>query len=260
MKRLAPAYKIMDDPELDRIFTDAYREALSKVEGVEKEKRMADHIDAYAELFEQDLRRRDLTLNERTRIMSAFRRRLALAREEAGKRGLRLKKRAIIASSIGAGVLAIIMLFILATQPFRPVADIKAELASYYEKVDEGYGLYAKRYYALLNKYGAKLGPTTVADYRKTMETELDEHFLENLAFVEAGELRYVDDAKDWASYFPEKEDREERRRRVDNVFQAGMGKVLGGAWETVKQEAGKLFNEAEDKLKGLVDRLGPKD
>ncbi|HQO65183.1 MAG TPA: hypothetical protein PLI66_00500, partial [Spirochaetales bacterium] len=84
----------------------------------------------------------------------------------------------------------------------------------------------------------------------------LDEHFNEYLDRVVASELQYADDAKAWAKLFPDKEEREERYRAVDNAFQAGLGKAVGATWDTVKKETGSLFEEAGEAVKKLVDTV----
>ena len=66
---------------------------------------------------------------------------------------------------------------------------IERELGSYYAKVDAGTGAYAKRYFALLAKHGAKLGSMKAEGYDRSMRAELDEHFNESLDRVVAGEL-----------------------------------------------------------------------
>jgi len=256
MKTKETSARIMDDPVLDTLFAEAYREALARVGGLEHEKRLADHVDAYAELFERDLAARDLSAEERRELVAAFRARLASVREEKARLRARTRKRALVGGLIAACVLATGGVYLAAAQPFKAAAEIERELDSYYAKVDAGTGAYAKRYFALLAKHGGKLPAGKAADYDVTMRTELDEHFDEYLARVVVGELRYADDAKAWAKLFPEKEEREARYRKVDNAFQAGMGKAVGATWDAVKKEAGSLFEEAGEAVKKIVDKV----
>jgi len=246
----------MDDPVLDRLFTEAYRDALARVGGLEQEKRLADHVEAYAELFERDLDARDLSDSERREMVAAFKRRLASVREERDALRRRRRGRALIGGLIAACVLATGGLYLASAQPFKAAAEIERELGLYYAEVDAGTGAYAKRYFALLAKHGSKLGSVKAEDYGRSMRAELDEHFNEYLDRVVAGELQYADDAKAWAKLFPDKEEREERYRAVDNAFQAGLGKAVGATWDTVKKETGSLFEEAGEAVKKLVDTV----
>ncbi|HOZ73404.1 MAG TPA: hypothetical protein PK179_12885, partial [Spirochaetales bacterium] len=253
MKTKETRSRVMDDPVLDRLFTEAYRDALARVGGLEQEKRLADHVEAYAELFERDLDARDLSDSERREMVAAFKRRLASVREERDALRRRRRGRALIGGLIAACVLATGGLYLASAQPFKAAAEIERELGLYYAKVDAGTGAYAKRYFALLAKHGSKLGSVKAEDYGRSMRAELDEHFNEYLDRVVAGELQYADDAKAWAKLFPDKEEREERYRAVDNAFQAGLGKAVGATWDTVKKETGSLFEEAGEAVKKLV-------
>lgn len=248
--------RVMDDPVLDRLFSEAYRDALARVGGIEQEKRLADHVDAYAELFERDLAARDLSGAERREMVAAFRRRLASVQEDKARLRARGRRRALVAGLVAVAVLAIGGIYLAAAQPFKAAAEIERELDAYYARVDAGTGDFAKRYFALLAKHGGKLAAGRAEGYDAAMRAELDERFGEYLARVVAGELEYADDAKAWAKLFPEKEEREARYRKVDNAFQAGVGKAVGATWDTLKKEAGSLFEEAGEAVKKIVDSV----
>ena len=74
-------FHVMGDPELDLIFTEAYRKTLRRVERTEREKEFRDHVDAMAELFERELSSRDLTPAETREFVQAFKRQIEQARE-----------------------------------------------------------------------------------------------------------------------------------------------------------------------------------
>lgn len=253
MKNKQRPLKVMNDPKLDRIFTEAYREAFRQAENLENDKQLADHIDAYAEIFERDLYGKDLSAAERQKFVAAFRTYIKDAKE---KQEIKTKKRkrifgTVLGSIAGAAVLSI-GIYILAAQPFKTTAEIESELSSYMIKVDEGLDGYADKYFSLLKKHGSKLPPGKAAEYSDLMYDEVDEHFNELLAKVEAGELRYADDAKKWADILPDPEEREVRKQAVDNAFQEGLGESIGSTWETVKREAGEIIEEAGGFLKGI--------
>jgi hypothetical protein len=81
------------------------------------------------------------------------------------------------------------------------------------------------------------------------MYRELDEQFEELLGRVEAGETAYYDDARKWAGYFPEKEERKVRRQKVDNAMAQWIGRTVDESVEKVLEGAKDLIDQAREKM-----------
>ncbi len=63
---------IINNPRLDRIFSEAYRNTMRQVALREQDKHDEDYFKTFADLFEQDLHNRDLSDRERQEFMRAF--------------------------------------------------------------------------------------------------------------------------------------------------------------------------------------------
>ena len=245
MKR---SLRVMDDPRLDSIFTDVYLRTMEAVERREGEKRRRDHIDAYAELFEEDLRRRDLTEGERREFAMAFRE-YVMKTIDRRKRAEQVRRRAFLLGGSGILVvgLSVFLLYAAIARPFMPVAKVETELQYYIEKVESGYGNYTRRFYRLLRRQDRKLGPDRVAYYDELMYSELDEHFQDLIAKLEQGEVVYYDDARRWAGHFPEAEERKERKQQAGNAMAQGVGRTVGDTVKSVGEAVKDLLNKASD-------------
>lgn len=243
--------KVINNPRLDRIFTDAYANTMKQVELREQDKHDADYYDVFSGLFEKELYNRDLTAEERTEFMSVFRREVQRLQDE---RDARSKKRRRMLVGGGSSAVAVLFLafgiYTAAARPFMPVSKVTEQLDYNLEKVEEGYGSYSRKFYRLLNQQERKLPAGAASDYRSTMYDTLDRHFDESIALLEAGEVRYYDDAKQWASRFPEAEEREDRKNQAENAFKKGLGAAVGDTIDDVKEGAKNLFRRAVDYIK----------
>jgi hypothetical protein len=247
---------IINNPRLDRIFSDAYRNTMKQVAEREQDKHDEDYYKTFSGLFEQDLYNRDLTSAERQEFMETFHREIESLQEDAERRHKKNKKVYLIGGSVLLSAAALsIGIYIAAVRPFMPVEKITTDLSYYLMKVVEGSGSYSKKFYALIEKQGQKLTLETEAAYRSDMYNSLDNHFDDTIARLEAGEVRYYDDAKDWASRFPEAEERVDRKEVAENAFKKGLGTAVGKTLEDVKEGAKNLFTKAADFIKDLFRR-----
>jgi hypothetical protein len=146
-------------------------------------------------------------------------------------------------------------IYLAVARPFLPVEEVASELDYFLEKVEDGYGSYTQKFYRLLDRQGNKLAVATESAYRSDMYNTLEEHFDESVARVEAGEIRYYDDAKDWASRFPEAEERADRKEVADNALNKGLGTAIGTTIDEVKEGAKEFFEKAADFIKDAVNR-----
>lgn len=247
---------VIQNPRLDRIFTEAYRNTMKQVSLREQDKHDEDYYRTFSELFEQDLSNRDLTEEERQTFMSAFHREITSLGETADKNRERRRRLVLFG---GSGLLCAAALsfgiYVAAVRPFMPVEKVTANLDYYLEKVEDGYGSYARKFYRLIDRQGGKLPAQTEAVYRSDMYATLDSHFDETIERLEAGELLYHDDAKEWASRFRESEERTDRKELADNAFRKGLGAALGGTLKEVTEGAKDFFQKAADYMKDAVRR-----
>ena len=255
-KRPGNAMQVMQSPRLDKIFTEAYRSTMKKVELREADKHASDYISTFSGLFEQDLRKRDLTPVEREEFMDAFHRELDNLHQHSLESSQKRKRALIIAGSSTAGALALSFgIFTATARPFMPLPKIESQLTYYLEKVDEGFGSYSKKFYTLIDKQSRKLPDATEQQYRTDMYTYLDKHFDTTIDKLESGEIRFYDDAKHWASRFPESEEQKDRKEQADNAFKKGLGTAVGDSLEEVKEGAKDLIKNAVDFIKDAINR-----
>ena len=240
--------RVMGNPKLDRAFRQAYEEALRAVDRLERDKSAGDRLDAFADLFEDSLRTRDLTPGERTEIVGAFKSYVADTGRREDQR--RKRRRSMLGFAGGSAALLFAVVFgiyLLAARPFTSVSSVEAELEACIEQVDESYGDYANRFYKLLDRYDRRLGDTAVADYNQRMREVLDREFSETLAKVVAGEIRYYDDARKWAGLYPEAELRSAKREEAQNALAEGLKRSVGGTVEDVVDGAKNLLQRVGD-------------
>ena len=238
---------IMGDPELDRIFTEAYRDTMRNVDVVERDKSVRDRIDAFTELFKRDLYSRDLTPAEREAVVAAFRSYIEGADRRAAEEGAKRRRRFTVLGSYALGAAVIGGLILMAVyRPFTPVSAVEERLQSYYERVDEGAGGFSRKYFRTVDRFDRKLGDARTAELRAKMNAEIDENLMEYIQKVESGEIAYYDDARTWAGYFTEREVRKAKRQIVQNALVKGVGEAMGEATESVIQGA-----------KGLIEKAG---
>ena len=238
-------FHIMGDPELDLIFTEAYRNTLRQVEKTERDREFRDHVEAMAELFERELSTRDLTVEERKEFVRAFKRQVEHAEQDLLERRAESRRLRRLGAMIFVSVLAVSGLFYVGTvKPFTSLDTITTELHEDLEKVRSGYGSYAEDYYRTLEKYRRRLGPERLREYGETMYGELDVQFEGLVERVEAGEIVYFDDARE---YFPEKEDRKARRSRADSAMAKWIGRKVDESVDRVLEGAKDLIDKATD-------------
>ena len=252
MKRKTPT--VMKNPRLDKIFAEAYRNTIRQVAVREQDKHDEDYYQTFSQLFEQDLYNRDLTAEEREQFMSAFQKEIESLQESASRRGARRRKTLLVG---GSGLFCILALsfaiYTVAARPFMPVEKVTTNLDYYLGKVEDGYGSYTRKFYRVIDRQGGKLPVQTEAAYRSNMYATLDNHFDETIERLEAGEIRYYDDAKEWASRFPEPEERADRKRLAANAFKKGLGTSLGTTLEEAKEGVRDLVKKAADFIKDAV-------
>jgi hypothetical protein len=247
---------VLKNPRLDRIFSSAYQSTMKEVAQREDDKHDGDYFRAFSEIFEKDLYNRDLSAEERAGFMEVFHREIASLRQKDDVNRKRKKRRlAIIVSSFVGALLLSFAMYTAVSRPFMPKAKVTTQLDYYFEKVDEGYGSYAGKYYRLIDQQSRKLGVEEVDEYQSAMYISLDRQFDETITSLEAGEIRFYDDAKDWASRFPDTEERKDRKELADNAFKKGLGATVGGAIDDVKEGARNLFEKAGDYIKDVLGR-----
>ena len=137
----------MKDPKMDRIFKNAYYATLKVVERREIDKSVQDHINAYVELFEQELDRRDLTAEEQRAFLEAFK--TTMKQADLHRQKMRKTRKRFF--TIGGGSIAVVVLlaFILhvcINRPFMPLTKVEADLQYYLERVDSGFWEFSEKY------------------------------------------------------------------------------------------------------------------
>ena len=247
---------VIRNPRLDKIFSEAYRNTMRDVALREEDKHNADYHQIFSELFEKDLYNHDLTSEERAEFMEVFHREIVTLRKSDEENRRKRRRFMFIGGSSLAGILLLSFgLWVAAARPFMPVSKIITQLDYYLEKVDDGYGSYANKFYRLVDQQGRKLPGGAEVGYRDAMYDSLDGHFDETIASLESGEVRYYDDAKKWASRFPEAEERKDRKELADNAFKKGLGAAVGETLDDVKEGAKNLLERAGDFIKDVVGR-----
>lgn len=246
-------FRVMGNARLDRIFNQAYQKTMHDVDREEQAKRAGDHLDAFEELFDQELSGRDLTAKERAFFLSKFREYIQNTEENRHETKLRQKKRFVLGSSvIVAAGLSLFLLYAAIYRPFTPIDTVETQLVEYLQKVElNDIGEYAKKFYNLLGKYDRRLGNTVTEEYKNAMYESLHAQFGVLIGRLQEGEIRYFDDAKKWAGHFPDREDRRARREQVDNALAEGLGEAVGGTLEKVKTGIKGLFEDIKESIKG---------
>ena len=216
-------------------------------------------IEAFSELFEQELLNRDLSEAERAAFAVAFRRYITQALAEENQRRQQ-RKRIVVFSAAGltALFLCAALGYLLIARPLTPVTKVEAELQFYLGKVETGYGEYAKKYYGSLRRYDRKLGLEKTAEYRERMYAELDEQFLSLLEKIRAGEVVYYDDTRRWANLFPDAEERQARKAQASNAAAQAVGRAVGDSVRSVTDAAKGLLDKAVDLIKQGTDEAQP--
>lgn len=228
---------MMDDPELERVFTDVYEDTMRRVDELERDKEFSDHVEAYTELFERELSGRDLSDQERRAMTLAFERRIRDAESIKERRiAERRERRVRIGTMIGSTVAVLALVLILTYRPFTPIDRVRTDLDTYIERVEAGTGGYAEDFFKTLDRFDRRLPDQIVESYREQMRTILDERFAELLNRVRQGELTLRDDARDWANLFPDRADRRARKELVDNAVASGVGGKVQGLIENLKK------------------------
>ncbi len=159
------------------------------------------------------------------------------------------KKKMGLMALLAVGVISG-LIYINAYRPFTSKLAIRDKLAFYIERVDQGYGTYAEKFYQNLDTYSLKFNEVEIARLQERMHRELDENFVELITKLEAGEIRFYDDAQEWASYFPNQEERDVREQIADNAFSKGMGKTIDEKLNTAFESAESLFQRILDFFK----------
>ena len=248
--------QVMQNPRLDKIFTDAYKSTMKKIEVREADKHASDYLSTLSSMFEQDLYNRDLSQDERREFMQAFHNELENRHHHSIEAAQKRRKGLIIAGSSTVGALALSFgIFTATARPFMPLPKIESQLEYYLEKVEEGFGSYSKKFYALADKQSRKLPDPAESQYRDDMYDAIERHFNEAVTKLESGEMRYRDDAKQWASRFPDAEERKDRKEQADNAFKQGLGTAVGDSLEDVKEGAKELIQKAVEFIKDAVNR-----
>lgn len=247
---------VIKNPRLDRIFTEAYQNTMKQVAVREQHKHDADFYDTFSQLFEKELYNRDLTAEERQDFMATFHQEVETLHKRTEERQKRRKRVMMIGGpSLLAAVVLCFSLYVAVARPFMPVSKITEQLDYYQVKVEEGYGSYSQKFYRLIDRRGSKLPAGTEAEYRSSMYETLDNQFDTTIEKLEAGEVRYYDDAKKWASRFPEAEERSDRKEQAENSFKKGLGTAVGNTIDDVKESARNFFQKAGDFIKDMVKR-----
>ncbi len=245
---------VINNPRLDRIFSEAYRNTMKQVALREQDKHDSDYYGTFSDLFEKELYNRDLSSEERNEFMAAFHREIEALHRQEDVRHERQKKLFLVGGSSLLGVLALsFAMYIAIARPFMPTERIIQQLDYYQEKVEDGYGSYTRKFYGLLDQQGRKLTEGAGADYRVSMYQTLDQHFAETVTRLEAGEVRFFDDAKKWASRFPDAEERTDRKDQAENAFKKGVGAAIGNTLNEVKEGAKNIFQKAADFVRETV-------
>ena len=245
---------VINNPRLDRIFSEAYRNTIRQVAVREQDKHDADYYENFSALFEKELYNRDLSSEERGEFMAAFHREIeSLHRKEDADRARRKKLILVGGSSIIAVLVLTFAMYTAIAKPFMPTTKVVAQLDYYHGKVEEGYGSYARKFYGLLDQQGRKLPSGAQATYENSMYETLDGHFSETVAKLEAGEVRFFDDAKKWASRFPDTEEQADRKDQAENAFKKGLGTAVGDTLEDVKEGARNVFQKSADFIRDMV-------
>ena len=161
---------VINNPRLDRIFSEAYRNTIQQVAVREQDKHDTDYYENFSELFEKELYNRDLSSEERSEFMAAFHREVeSLHRKENVDRSRRRKILLVGGSSL-IGVLALVFaIYTGIAKPFMPAEKVVTQLDYFHGKVEEGYGSYARKFYGLLDQQGRKLTTEAEATYEVSM-------------------------------------------------------------------------------------------
>jgi ribosomal protein L18 len=81
------------------------------------------------------------------------------------------------------------------------------------------------------------------------MYAELEEHFQELLTKLQNGEIAYIDDARLWANYFPERAEQKARKKMVTNAVVGGVGENIGSAVESILEGAKDIIDRTIDAI-----------
>ena len=248
--------QVIKNPRLDRIFSEAYRNTINLVALREQDRHNYDYYKEFATLFEKELYNRDLSADERSEFMEAFHREVKTIQEKIDTRKSKRKKMFfIVAGSAFALLLTGLSLFIAINRPFMSEAVVIEKLEHYQTKTEEGFGSYSKKFYQLLNQQERKLPDTAAYEYRENMYETLDGHFDENIAKLEAGEMRFYDDAKQWAARFPDSGERVDRKEMAENAMRKGIGTAVDETLDTVKKGARNFFQKTADFVKDVFTK-----
>ena len=247
--------RVINDPRLDRIFSEAYFATLPAIEKAEREKLVKDRIEALSDLFEMDLRAKDLTEAERTSIVDAFKSYVSEMEQREEIRSHNRKTYFIFASGGLAFIIVLtLILYIGIRRPFASLAKVEQDLSYYLEQVDGGYGEYSEKYYKTLRIFDGRLGPTKTANYRRQMNAELEEGFDRFIVALESGKVTLYDDARKWAGYFPEREIRKAKKEEAQNALVRGAGGTIGDSVRSILKSVGDTLRKAADYIKAKVD------
>ena len=240
----------MDDPELERIFTETYRETMAHAETMEKKRRFTDQVEAYVELFERELFGKDLTESERTALTVAFERRLRDAEGiKESRLTARVRKRRRITGIAGALTVAVVCVLLVTYRPLKPLDTVTDNLDTYIAQVENGTGGFADDFYKLLNRFDRRLDDSVEETYRERMYNALDTRFGELLENLKEGDLTLFDDARKWAKLFPEKADRKARIELVENAGLKGLGGTARRVFDRLKSWGADAVEWVEEKV-----------
>ena len=235
----------------ERVFAEVYRDTMARVDMLEREKRKSDELEAYVEIFEQELDGRDLQTKERAALVEAFKTKLARAERENRDTLLRMRsrRRRIVLGLTGAIVIAVGLVFIR-YRPLTPIDSVRADLDFYIERVEAGNGEYADDFYKTLQRFNLRISEPVEELYRERMYRVLDRGFAEVLERLKSGDLTLLDDARRWAKFFPDSAERKARRELVDDARIKGVG----GALQNVIERAGEIISETADKAADWIE------
>jgi hypothetical protein len=132
-------------------------------------------------------------------------------------------------------------------RPFTSREAVTMQLDDLYAKVADGNGEYSKKYYRVLDRFDRKLGSETTGAYESRMHSALDAGFQENLALLSSGQISLYDYTREWANYFPEREERKARRQLAQNALVEGVGDAMGEAAQSVINGVRDLVGKGAD-------------
>ena len=240
-----------DDAGFEQVFAEAYRDTMARVDALERDKRKTDELEAYVEIFEQELAGRDIDPKERVALIDAFESRLKKAgREKAARlKGKRNRRRRIVVVLLGATIIAA-ALFTLRFRPLTPIDSVRSDLDFYIERVEAGNGEYSDDFYKTLRRFDLRIAEPAEEMYREKMHRVLDRGFTDVIERVKSGDLTLIDDARRWAKFFPDSAERKARQELVDNA----RAKGLGAAARNVIERAGDFISETADKAADWIE------